>query len=70
MFAILVVIAIFTLLSAMGLGDLGQTIILMLSMIVGFVVSMAATGSIGNALSGLVIYGFKGVNRFRFSLKY
>lgn len=56
---LIIMIAIFTVLSAMGLGEIGQTIILMISMIIGFVVSMAATGSIGNALSGLVIYGFK-----------
>jgi len=47
----------------MGLGELGQTIILMMSVIIGFVVSMAATGSIGNALSGLVIYGFKPIEK-------
>jgi len=63
LYVILGVMAVFTLLSAMGLGDLGQTIILMLSMIVGFVISMAATGSIGNALSGLVLYGFKPIEK-------
>jgi small-conductance mechanosensitive channel len=63
MYLVLVILAIFTILSAMGLGELGQTIILMMSVIIGFVVSMAATGSIGNALSGLVLYGFKPVEK-------
>jgi small-conductance mechanosensitive channel len=63
LYVILATIAIFTILSAMGLGELGQTIILMMSVIIGFVVSMAATGSIGNALSGLVLYGFKPIEK-------
>ena len=52
-------IILFTLLSAIGLGQVGQTVIIVVSMIVGLVVSMAATGSIGNILSGLVLLAFK-----------
>ncbi len=49
----------FTLFSIGGLGDIGQTFILVISMIVGLVVSFAATGSIGNMLSGLVLVSMK-----------
>jgi small-conductance mechanosensitive channel len=52
-------IFIFTLLTMAGLGEVGQTVILMISMIVGLIVSMAATGSIGNILSGLVLQSTK-----------
>ena len=52
---ILALIFIFTLLSIAGMGEIGQTLILVVSMIVGLVVSFAATGSIGNMLSGLVL---------------
>ncbi len=48
-------ISVFTLFSIFGLGDIGQTFILVISMIVGLVFSFAATGSIGNILSGLVL---------------
>ncbi len=48
-------ITVFTLFSIFGLGDIGQTFILVISMIVGLVFSFAATGSIGNILSGLVL---------------
>jgi small-conductance mechanosensitive channel len=58
-YAVVGMIITFTILSAAGLGDVGQTIIIVLSMIVGLVVSMAATGSIGNILSGIVIMSFK-----------
>jgi small-conductance mechanosensitive channel len=52
-------IIIFALLQMAKMGDLGQTLILMISMIIGFVVAMAATGSIGNVLSGLVLNAFR-----------
>jgi small-conductance mechanosensitive channel len=42
-----------------NMGELGQTLILMISMIIGFVVAMAATGSIGNVLSGMMINAFR-----------
>jgi len=58
-YAIIGMIVMFTILSAAGLGDVGQTLILVFSMIIGLVVSMAATGSIGNLLSGMVIMSFK-----------
>jgi small-conductance mechanosensitive channel len=58
-YAIIGMILVFTILSAAGLGEIGQTLILVFSMIIGMVVSMAATGSIGNMLSGLVILSFK-----------
>jgi small-conductance mechanosensitive channel len=55
-------IFMFTLLSIGGLGDIGQTFILVISMIVGLVVSFAATGSIGNMLSGLVLVSIRPFN--------
>jgi small-conductance mechanosensitive channel len=58
-YAIIGMIIFITLLSAAGLGEIGQTIILVFSLIIGLVVSMAATGSIGNILSGFVIMSFK-----------
>lgn len=58
-YAVLGMIFFFTLLSMAGLGDIGTTFILVISMIIGFVVSFAATGSIGNMLSGLVIMSMK-----------
>jgi small-conductance mechanosensitive channel len=59
LYGIIGLILIFTVLSAAGLGTIGQTIILVFSLIFGLVVSMAATGSIGNMLSGLVMMSFK-----------
>jgi small-conductance mechanosensitive channel len=59
LYGIIGIIIVFTLLSAAGLGEIGQTIIIVFSLIIGMVVSMAATGSIGNILSGLVITAFK-----------
>jgi small-conductance mechanosensitive channel len=56
---VIALIFMFTLLSIGGLGDIGQTFILVISMIVGLVVSFAATGSIGNLLSGLVLVTMK-----------
>jgi len=50
---------VFTILSIVGLGDVGQTLILVVSMIIGLVVSFAATGSIGNLLSGIVLLALK-----------
>jgi small-conductance mechanosensitive channel len=41
------------------MGEIGQTLIIVFSLIIGMVVSMAATGSIGNLLSGIVIMAFK-----------
>lgn len=55
-------IFIFTLLSIGGLGDIGQTLIIVVSMIVGLVVSFAATGSIGNMLSGMVLVTIRPFN--------
>jgi len=55
----LALIFMFTLLSIAGLGDIGTTFLLVISMIVGLVVSFAATGSIGNMLSGLVLISMK-----------
>ncbi|MGA1849176.1 MAG: carboxypeptidase regulatory-like domain-containing protein [Thermoplasmatota archaeon] len=59
LFFVITLIFLFTLLSIGGLGDIGQTLILVISMIVGLVVSFAATGSIGNMLSGLVLMSMK-----------
>jgi len=56
---IIALIFMFTLLSIGGLGEIGQTFILVISMIIGMVVSFAATGSIGNMLSGLVLVTMK-----------
>lgn len=58
-FFVIALIFMFTLLSIGGLGDIGQTFVLVISMIVGLVVSFAATGSIGNLLSGLVLITMK-----------
>lgn len=52
-------IIMFAILQMANMGDLGQTLILMISMIIGFVVAMAATGSIGNILSSLVLNAFR-----------
>lgn len=54
-----VVLIIFALLQMANMGELGTTIIMMISIIIGFVVAMAATGSIGNILSGLLLSGFR-----------
>lgn len=56
---VITMIFLYTLLSIGGLGDIGTTFILVISMIVGLVVSFAATGSIGNMLSGLVLMSMK-----------
>ncbi|MGA1822652.1 MAG: carboxypeptidase regulatory-like domain-containing protein [Thermoplasmatota archaeon] len=56
---VIALIFLFTVLSMAGLGDVGTTFILVISMIVGLVVSFAATGSIGNLLSGLVLLFMK-----------
>lgn len=53
------VLIIFALLQMANMGELGTTIIMMISIIIGFVVAMAATGSIGNILSGLLLSGFR-----------
>jgi small-conductance mechanosensitive channel len=54
-----VMIIIFALLQMANMGKLGETLILMLSIIIGFVVAMAATGSIGNILSGFMLNAFR-----------
>ncbi|MGA1793306.1 MAG: carboxypeptidase regulatory-like domain-containing protein [Thermoplasmatota archaeon] len=56
---VIILIFLYTLLSIGGLGDIGTTFILVISMIIGLVVSFAATGSIGNMLSGLVLMSMK-----------
>jgi small-conductance mechanosensitive channel len=56
---VITLIFLYTLLSIGGLGDIGTTFILVISMIIGLVVSFAATGSIGNMLSGLVLMSMK-----------
>jgi small-conductance mechanosensitive channel len=53
------ILIIFAFLQMANMGELGQTLILMISMIIGFVVAMAATGSIGNILSGMMINAFR-----------
>lgn len=58
-YGIIAMIISYTILSAAGLGEIGQTMILVFSLIIGMVVSMAATGSIGNILSGIVLMAFK-----------
>ncbi len=58
-FIVVGLVLIFSVLSAVGLGDIGETLILVFSLVVGMVVSMAATGSIGNALSGLIVMAYK-----------
>jgi small-conductance mechanosensitive channel len=52
-------IIIFALLQMGGMGELGQTLILILSIVIGLVVSMAATGSIGNILTSFVLNAFR-----------
>ncbi len=52
-------IVLFTILSMGGMADIGQTLILVISMTIGFIISFAATGSIGNLLSGLVLMSIK-----------
>jgi len=59
MFFVVTLIFLFTLLSIGGLGDIGQTLILVISMIVGLIVAFAATGSISNMLSGVVLMSIK-----------
>jgi small-conductance mechanosensitive channel len=50
---------IFALLQMVRMGELATTLIMMISIIIGFVVAMAATGSIGNILSGMVLNAFR-----------
>ena len=57
-----ILIIIFTLLQMANMGKLGETLILMMSIIIGFVVAMAATGSIGNILSGFMLNAFQSYN--------
>jgi small conductance mechanosensitive channel len=59
LYGILGLIALFTLLSAVGLGSVGGTVVVILSSFIGLVVAMAATGSIGNGLAGAVILAFR-----------
>ncbi len=52
-------IIIFAVLNMAGMGELGQTLILIISIVIGFVVSMAATGSLGNILTSFVLNAFR-----------
>ena len=52
-------IIVFTLLSMANMQDVGSTLIIIFSTMVGLIVAMAATGSIGNILSGLVLQSTK-----------
>ncbi len=52
-------IIIFSLLSMANMQEIGSTILVILSTMLGLVVAMAATGSIGNILSGLVLQSMK-----------
>ncbi len=52
---LIILVLLFTVLSAAGLGEVAQLLIIIISMMVGLVVSFAATGSIGNLLAGLVL---------------
>ncbi len=63
LYAILTLIGIFTLLSAIGLGSVGGTLVIVMSSFIGIVVAMAATGSIGNALSGAVLLAFRPLSK-------
>ncbi len=58
-YLVLGLIFLFTILSMGGMADIGQTLILVISMTIGFIISFAATGSIGNLLSGLVLMSIK-----------
>lgn len=59
LYAVLTLVGIFTLLQAVGLGSVGGTLVVVLSSFIGLTVAMAGTGSIGNALSGMVLLGFR-----------
>ena len=58
-YLVLGLIFLFTILSMGGMAGIGQTLILVISMTIGFIISFAATGSIGNLLSGLVLMSIK-----------
>ncbi|MHB8604593.1 MAG: mechanosensitive ion channel family protein [Thermoplasmatota archaeon] len=59
LYAVLVLIAIFTILQAAGLGSVGGTLVLVLSSLIGIGVAIAGTGSVGNALSGAVLLALR-----------
>ncbi|MCD6383288.1 MAG: mechanosensitive ion channel [Thermoplasmata archaeon] len=52
-------ILVFTLLSMAHMQEVGSTLVIIFSTMVGLIVAMAATGSIGNILSGLVLQSTK-----------
>ncbi|HEQ78716.1 MAG TPA: mechanosensitive ion channel [Euryarchaeota archaeon] len=58
-FFLAVLLVIFAILNMANLGGISQTILLIGTTMVGLVIAMAGTGSIGNALSGAVIIVFR-----------
>lgn len=59
LYFVLGLIIVFTILSMANMQEVGSTLIIIFSTIVGLIVAMAATGSIGNILSGLVLQSTK-----------
>lgn len=59
---IAILLVVFLILRSIGLGDLAQTVILLATTMVGLVVALSGSGSIGNALSGLVLIIFSPYN--------
>ena len=56
-------ILIIVVLSAVGQDKLGSNIVLLLTAFLGIMVSFAATGTVGNALAGLIIVGWRPFRR-------
>ncbi|MDO9536862.1 MAG: mechanosensitive ion channel [Thermoplasmata archaeon] len=52
-------IMVFTVLSMAGMQEMGTLIVILMTTMVGMIVAMAATGSIGNGLSGLILQSTK-----------
>lgn len=49
------IIVVFALLSMFGLKEMGTTILTLATLGISFIIAMAATGSIGNAISGMIL---------------
>jgi small-conductance mechanosensitive channel len=58
-YAFAAVLIIFSMLTLANLGQIGQTMLILGTTFVGLIFAFAATGSIGNILSGLVLMAFK-----------
>ncbi|MFH0815954.1 MAG: mechanosensitive ion channel domain-containing protein [Methanobacteriota archaeon] len=58
-YAFAAVLILFSMLTLANLGEIGQTMLILGTTFVGLIFAFAATGSIGNILSGVVLMAFK-----------